>query len=244
MSNTGPEGAVHAAASGGGGAGLCPAGAAAGEGRAGAPELAFAVDDVTAVRDAAVPTLCFGLRLDAGGRDVRSVGLNVQLRIDATRRRYEPGDEERLLELFGDRERWGQTLRSLLWANASVTVPAFAGEARVELHVPATYDFEVVAAKYLNALEVGDVPLELLFSGTLFYRADDGRLQAAPISWEREARARLPVAVWREAIESAFPGSAWLRLPRDSFDRLWAYRAARMLPSWEATLAELLEGRG
>ncbi|MGH3002478.1 MAG: DUF6084 family protein [Gaiellaceae bacterium] len=210
---------------------------------AGAPELAFAVEEITAVVDAAVPTLCFGLHLDAGGRDVRSVGLNVQLRIDATRRRYENGDEERLLELFGGRERWGRTLRSILWANASLTVPRFVGAKRVALHVPATYDFEVVAAKYLNALEVGDVPLELLFSGTLFYQADDARLQAAPISWEREARATLPVAVWREAVDAAFPGSAWLRLDRESFDRLWAYRAARALPSWETTLAELLEGK-
>ena len=34
VDNTGPEGTVLAAAAGGGGAGLCPAGAAAGEGRA------------------------------------------------------------------------------------------------------------------------------------------------------------------------------------------------------------------
>jgi hypothetical protein len=87
------------------------------------------------------------------------------------------------------------------------------------------------------------VPLELLFSGTIFYANAEGRLQAAPISWEHELEATLPVAVWRAAIESAFPGSAWLRLPRDAFDRLWAFRAARALPSWEATLDELLDGR-
>jgi hypothetical protein len=207
-----------------------------------APELAFAVEDVTAVVHAVVPTLCFRLRLDAGEREVRSLGLNVQVRIDATRRAYEPGDEERLLELFGGRERWGTTLRSLMWTSVSVTVPRFTGATIVPLHVPATYDFEVLAAKYLNALEGGDVPVELLFAGTLFYQAAGG-LQAAPISWEHEARAALPVAVWREAIDTAFPGSAWLRVGRDAFDRLWAYRASRSLPSWEATLDELLAGR-
>jgi hypothetical protein len=208
-----------------------------------APELAFAVEEVGAAVHAVVPTIRFGLRLDAGDRDVRSVTLNVQLRIDATRRAYQPGDDERLLELFGTRDRWGRTVRSLMWTTTSVTVPAFSGETLVALHVPATYDFEVVAAKYMNALTGGDVPLELLFSGTLFYAGPDGRLQAAPISWEREVAASLPVAVWREAIDSAFPGSAWLRIDRETFDRLWAYRASRALPSWEATLDELLAER-
>ncbi len=208
-----------------------------------APELALAVEDISAVEHAIVPTLRFRVRVDAGGREVRSLALNVQLRIDATRRSYEPGDEKRLLELFGPRERWGQTLRNLLWTQAAITVPFFAGGTHIELLVPATYDFEVVAAKYLNALEGGEVPLELLFSGTLFFSGPDGRLQAAPISWELEARASLPVSVWRQAIDVAFPGSAWLRLPRDAFDRLWSYRAARSLPSWESTFDELLDGR-
>jgi hypothetical protein len=209
----------------------------------GAPELQFSVLDVLAATGTVAPTLCFGVRVDAGGREVRSLGLNVQLRIDATRRNYGPGDEARLLELFGGRERWGQTLRSLLWANISTTVPCFVGETAVQLHIPATYDFDVLAAKYLNALGGGEVPVELLFSGTLFYR-DGARLQAAPVSWEREARATLPVAVWREALEAAFPGEAWLRVRRDVLDRLWAYRAAGALPSWEATIDELLAGGG
>lgn len=208
------------------------------------PVLEFAVEDVSAVVHAVVPTICFRVALDAGDREIRSLSLNVQVRIDATRRRYEDGDEERLLELFGGRERWGQTLRNLMWTNTSVTIPRFTGATSVDLHVPATYDFEVVAAKYLNALDGGDVPVELLFSGTVFFQTAEQRLQAAPLSWEQEARATLPVAVWREAIDSAFPGSAWLRLPRDAFDRLWAYRAANALPSWEATLDELLDGRG
>ncbi len=208
-----------------------------------APEVTYAVEDVTAVVHAVVPTLGFRLRLDSGDREVRSLGLNVQLRIDATRRRYEDGDEDRLSELFGTRDRWGQTLRSLMWTTASLTVPRFTGITHVDLHIPATYDFELVAAKYLNALEGGDVPLELLFSGTLFYVGSAGGLQAAPVSWEQEARATLPVAVWRAAIDLAFPNSAWLRVRRDAFDRLWTYRATHALPSWEATLDQLLEGR-
>jgi hypothetical protein len=207
----------------------------------GAPELEFSVFEVGVAAGTAAPTICFGLRVDAAGREVRSLALNVQLRIDAARRRYAPEDEKRLLELFGGRERWGQTLRSLLWANISITVPRFVGHSDVQLHIPATYDFDVLAAKYLNALGDGEVPVELLFSGTLFYQ-EGARLQAAPVSWEREARAAVPVAVWREALDQAFPGEAWLRVRRDVFERLWAYRAAGALPSWEATIDELLAG--
>lgn len=208
-----------------------------------APQLGLAVSDVSAVAEAVVPTLRFRLRVDAGGREIRALALNVQVRIDATRRRYVAGDERHLLELFGGRERWGETLRSLMWATISTTVPAFTGETSVELHMPATYDFEVVAAKYLNALEDGEVPLELLFSGSIFHTAPGGGLRVAPLSRDQDLRTALPVAVWRAAVESAFPGSAWLRLSRDGFDRLWAFRAAQALPSWDATLAELLDGR-
>jgi hypothetical protein len=37
-----------------------------------------------------------------------------------------------------------------------------------------------------------------------------------------------------------FPGSAWLRLERETFDRLYAYRSRHALPSWEHTLDHLL----
>src|SRR5207248_2416291 len=80
----------------------------------GAPDVAFSVCAVTAAAGAAVPTISFGVRVDADGREVSSIALIVQLRLDATRRRYAPADETLLLELFGGRERWGQTLRSLL----------------------------------------------------------------------------------------------------------------------------------
>ena len=47
-------------------------------------------------------------------------------------------------------------------------VAGFAGETEVDLPVACTYDFEVAAAKYLHALGDGEVPLLLLFSGTVF----------------------------------------------------------------------------
>jgi hypothetical protein len=106
--------------------------------------------------------------------------------------------------------------------------------------VACTYDFEVVAAKYLHALEEGEVPLEFLFSGTVFYAGEGGWLQTARISWEKEAEFRLPVRLWKETMEHYFPNSAWIRLRKDAFDRLYDYKARRGLPTWEAAVEALL----
>jgi hypothetical protein len=88
------------------------------------------------------------------------------------------------------------------------------------------------------------VPLEFLFSGAVFYKGEDGRLQVGRIGWDKEAEYRLPVAAWREAMDRHFPGAAWLRLDRESFDRLAAYKASRTLLTWEQTLDTLLSEAG
>ena len=206
-----------------------------------APQLEFSVESVQAVRYAAVPTLGFALRIRRlGGGEVRSVALNAQLRIAATGRSYNPAEQERLFELFGRPEQFGKTVRSLLWTNATANVPPFRDSTLYELAIPCTYDFEVAAAKYLEALEGGEVPLELLFSGSVFYPEPGGRLQVASISWDREAHYRLPVGVWREMMDRHFGDSAWMRLRRDSFDRLYAYKARNVLASWEDAVDALL----
>ena len=206
----------------------------------GTPQLDFDVERVEAVEHAAVPTLAFHVRIDAGGAEVRSLALNVQLRIVAQRRGYDETERERLFELFGVPADWGRTLRSLRWLTTSLTVPAFADATTVELPVPCTYDFEVVASKYLDALAGGEVPLELLFSGTVFFAGAGGSLQVVHVPWDREARCSLPVAVWRNALDYAFPGTAWLRIRRDLFERLKAYKSTRALLTWDAALEELL----
>jgi hypothetical protein len=207
------------------------------------PELGFAVEAVAPLSPAAVPTLRFSLRVDAGGAAIRSVVLDVQIQIAATRRRYGAAEQEALADLFGTPERWGETLRTLPWMRATLAVPPFEGAALVHLDVPCTYDFEVGAARYLAALGDGAVPLELLFSGTVFYLGASGAIQINRISWSAEAAHRLPVRVWRETMDHYFPNAAWLRLQRDTFERLVAFRARNALTSWEAVVAALLEGR-
>jgi hypothetical protein len=204
------------------------------------PQLALAVTDAARLEHAAVPTLRFALRVTSAGAAVRSVLLDIQIRIAATRRAYSHDADDRLFELFGARADWGTTLRSLLWTRTTLVVPPFTDATEVDLLVPCTYDLEVGAAKYFDALRDGDVPLEFLFSGSVFYAGADGRLQTARLSWELEAEYRLPVAVWRATMDAHFPGSAWLRLDRETHDRLVAFKSRRALPTWAEVVDELL----
>ncbi len=137
--------------------------------------------------------------------------------------------------------RWADTLRNLLWTQATLVVPPFDRSTVVDLIVPCTYDFDVAAAKYLAGLHEGEIPLELLFSGTVFYARAAGALQINRISWNAEASHRLPVRVWRETMDHTFPHSAWLRLDRKAFERLVAFRARDALTSWGAVVDALLD---
>lgn len=204
------------------------------------PELAFTVLGSEPLNHAAAPTLRFSLGVDARGAAVRSVMLEVQVRIAATQRGYSDAEQARLSDLFGAPHQWSDTLRALLWTHATVVVPPFEGATVVDLHVPCTYDFDVAAAKYLAGLDDGEIPLDLLFSGTVFYTGASGALQINRISWNAEAAHRLPVRVWRATMDHYFPHSAWLRLDRETFDRLVAFRGRGALTSWEAVIDALL----
>jgi hypothetical protein len=145
------------------------------------------------------------------------------------------------VEVFGEPERWGETLRPLLWTHANVTVPQFSGSVTVDIPIACTYDFEVVAAKYFHALGDGEIPLMFLFSGTIFYEGSAGNLQVGQISWSKEATYRFPVALWQEMMARYYPNSAYIRLHRDVFDRLYRYKAAHGLPTWEDAITLLLQ---
>ena len=206
------------------------------------PDLDFAVEGAEALTFAASPSLLFKLRIENLGKEpIRSVALSTQVRIAATQRHYDAAEQERLLEVFGEPHRWGSTLRSLLWTHTTLQAPPFSGSTVIDMPVTCTYDFEVVAAKYFHALEGGEVPLEFLFSGTVFYAGEGGGLQIARISWEKEAQFRLPVRLWKETMEHYFPNSAWIRLRRDAFDGLYNYKVRKGLPTWEAAVEALLD---
>jgi hypothetical protein len=172
--------------------------------------------------------------------EIRTVTLNVDVRIAAARRRYDDAEQERLRELFGDVSQWAHSLRSLQWMHGSLNVPRFSASTTVRIPLPCSYDFEVASAKYLSALESGEIPVDVLFSGTVFYCAEDGGLQTAMIPWESEVSLRIPIDTWREAVDAAFPETCWIRFNRSTLTKLQAYRSRQGHADWDATFDALL----
>jgi hypothetical protein len=204
--------------------------------------LTFCVEGAEALPFAAAPTIAFRLRVTSSdaSRAIQSVALRCQVMIEASRRHYNSSERDGLRDLFGESDRWSQTLRSLLWTHATATVPAFSDAILTELAVPCTFDFNVGAAKYFHALQDEDVPLCFQFSGTIFYARADGTLQIDQICWDRESRFRLPAKVWTEMMDHYYPNSAWLRLRRDAFERLYAYKRRNGMATWEEAIESLL----
>ena len=207
------------------------------------PDLQFHVEDAEVAKFAAAPTILFKLRVtNANAKErIQSVALRGQIQIEVTRRQYSTPDQEKLKDLFGEPERWSQTLKNLLWTHVIVNIPAFQGSTVVDVPVPCTFDFNVASTKYFHGLENGEVPLCFLFSGTVFYSHDDEAMQVALISWDKEARFRLPVQLWREMMDVYYPRSAWLCLHRDTFERLYEYKVRHGFATWEEALESMLE---
>jgi hypothetical protein len=210
------------------------------------PDVTFTVDEASVVPFAAVPMVAFLLKAKASTpeQQIHSIALRCQIQIEAPRREYSAEERARLIDLFGEPDRWSQTLRGLLWTHASAVVPRFTGGTEIELQVPCTFDFNVGATKYFYGVSGGHVPLCFLFSGTVFYEGENGVLQVAPISWEKEARFRLPQDVWRSLIDTYYPNSAWLVLRRDVFDRLYQLKLRDGIPTWDETIERVLATAG
>lgn len=207
------------------------------------PDLSFRIGDVTAMPYVAVPTVLAPVQITNANRQrpVHSIVLNCQVQLEPAGRPYSAAEETKLLDLFGERDRWARTMKPMLWTNAVLKVPGFATETSVDLALPCTMDFDVAATKYFYGLEAGYVPVSVLFSGTAFYAGDNGAMQVMQIPWDREARFRLPVEVWKAAVDMHYPESVWLRLSKDTFDRLYRYKVARGIPMMDGLLERLLD---
>jgi hypothetical protein len=207
------------------------------------PDLSFKIEGAEVAKFSASPLIAFKLRVTNAdpAETIYSVALRSQIQIEVTRRRYTVEDQEKLRDLFGDADRWSQTLRNLLWTHVNVNVPPFQGSTVVDLPVPCTFDFNVGATKYFHGLGDGDVPLCVMFSGTVFYSAAGEQMQVSPISWEKETRFSMPVKVWREMMDSYYPNTAWLCLRRDIFERVYDYKVRHGIPTWEQALENMLQ---
>jgi hypothetical protein len=191
---------------------------------------------------AASPTLVFKLRIaETTGSRLHSIGLRCQIRIEPQKRRYSATESEHLTDLFGTPDRYGDTLHPMQLATVPVNVQGFSGSTEVDLPVTFSYDLEVATGRYFNGLVDGEIPLILLFSGTGFYRGDDGAIVAGQVPWDKEATYRLPVSVWREMIDTFFPNSGWLMLQKDTIDALTVFKSREAVAGWDDVMALLLK---
>jgi hypothetical protein len=206
------------------------------------PELHFQIEGAEAVAHAAAPLIALKLRITnlPATEAIHTLTLRCQVQIEPSKRRYLPQEQEKLLDLFGEPERWSRTVRPLLWMNTTVAVPGFTDNLLVNLELPCTFDFNVATTKYFHALNAGEIPVCVMFSGTVFYRGADDALQVAQVPWDREANFRLPVSVWKEMMDQYCPDTAWLCLRRDAFEQLYQYKMRHGLPTWEQAISRAL----
>jgi hypothetical protein len=204
-------------------------------------DWSFTVLDVSPAPYAAAPELTARLRIEErSGLRVHAIALRCQVRIEPQRRSYDAEDEAGLRALFGDRDRWPQTLKPFQWRQANTTVQGFSASTEVDLPLPCSYDFDVTGSRYLHSVGVGAIPLLFMFSGTVFARGDTG-FEVHQVPWDSEARFALPVRVWHDMVAAHFPHSGWIRLDHDVLASLGDYRARHGLISWEETLTRLLD---
>ena len=204
-------------------------------------ELAF--DCIAARPDkfALAPSMSLSLKIaETTGQRIDAIALRCQIRIEPARRRYTAAEADRLNDLFGDTQRWADTLKPMQLTTVSTMVPGFTGSIEIDLPIQLSYDLEIGSTRYFAGLDGGEIPLLLLFSGTVFGSAD-GKLAVQQVPWSKEAHYRLPLSIWREAIDAHFPDSAWIKMSRSTLDELLRFKNRQALPTWDATLSALLE---
>jgi Family of unknown function (DUF6084) len=207
-------------------------------------ELVFDCLGAQPDRYAAGPILSFRLRIaETTGTVIHTIALRCQIRIEVQRRRYSPEEAERLSDLFGEPSRWGETLKPMHFTTVSHMVQGFSGSVEIDLQVPLTYDFEVASAKYFHALAEGEIPLLLMFSGTVFSKSQSG-FAVELVPWHKETAYRLPVSVWQAVMDTHFPNSGWIRIRRDTLEQLRRYRSLHAPASWDEAFALLLKAAG
>jgi hypothetical protein len=203
----------------------------------------FSVVDIFAEPYAADPQLTARLRIqESTGETVHAIALRCQVRIEPQRRHYDAADETGLRALFGDRDRWADTLRPFLWMQCNAMVQGFTGITEVDLALPCTYDFEVTGSRFLHAVGEGTIPLALLFSGTVFTKGANG-FGVERVPWDCEASYQLPVEVWQQMIRSYFPNTGWIRLDHEVLADLADFKSRHGLTTWEETVQALLGAR-
>lgn len=206
------------------------------------PDLSFDILAANPVRDMITPALAFELRVTNrfAEQRIQAILLRCQIQIEVARRRYSAGEQDNLRELFDDPSRWGDTLRPMTWVNTTTNVPAFSGSTVCPIIVPCAFDFAAATAKYFYGIKEGEIPLTFLFSGSVFYDAAQGVLQVEPISWNKEARFRLPVQTWKNLMDVHYPNAVCLNLRRDIVEDLYRFKMSQGFATFEEAIQRML----
>lgn len=207
------------------------------------PDLSFKILSAEIMPYAVAPTVVFNLQISnaVADEEVYAVGLKSQIRIEAVHRQYDDAAKKRLLEVFGEPERWGETLKSLYWKTVTIPVPRFIGQTVVQVPLECSEDMSAAVGKYLYSVADGEVPLAFVFNGSIFYKGDEEKIQVTQLPWDKEASFRMPISIWDNLMEAYFPDSKWLRIPNDIFDKLYLYKAKSAYPTINRCLESLVD---
>jgi hypothetical protein len=206
-------------------------------------EVSFAVLDVAPEPYSVSPQLTARIGVTASGEDpVHAIALRCQVRIEPLRRPYSDDEAAGLTDMFGPRARWANTQRTFLWQHTAAMVQGFTGSTQVALPLECTYDFEVTGSKYLHALRDGIVPLQFLFSGTIFTKGERG-FAVAQVPWDQEDSYDMPVSVWNDLVHQHYPNSGWIRLEHDTVTALTRYKSERGMLDIDEAVTSLLCAR-
>jgi uncharacterized protein DUF6084 len=170
------------------------------------PELKLSIEDAhhKSAHDQRGLALRLHLAIAPAPTHVYSLALSYDVQIAAARRHYTPGEQRRLVGLFGPIGIWYQTLHALPWSKGTVQVPAFIGETSIELSLPCGSDADSAIKKYFQALSDGDAPLAASFSGAAFCASDNLPLQTCSLPEDCRTTFRLPLSLWTAATQPAW----------------------------------------
>ena len=207
------------------------------------PDLKFEIISSEVKQFAISPTLSFKLQITNAieNEEVYAAALKCQVMVEAIKRTYNENAKDKLHELFGEPFRWDETLKSFFWTIINIPVPRFTGKTAVEITIPCSEDQAIAAGKYFYAVSDGDVSLAFLFSGTLFYKDAQGNLQISLVPWEKEAFCKMPASLWQNMMDIYFPNCRWLRVPKETYDKLVRFKAQSAYPTLEAALESILQ---
>src|SRR5438552_16208520 len=102
------------------------------------PDLNFEVISAEVAAYSVLPMLIFKMSIVNQDEEeqIHNVNLKCQIMLSVTQRRYNAVEKAKLQDLFGEPERWGETLRTFLWTHVTTVVPRFSGSTIVDLPVP------------------------------------------------------------------------------------------------------------